>query len=188
MVKLVALYVTKNVATIDISNEENFIYDQKIQLELHKRYLKNVNPEKYGKKKKAKREEDVTQNKDEKRRLQQNELDRKRNKTETSAAKKLHLSKYEETDVRILYRNFRENKKNHDRLVSSLKTETGFDVICSCCLKYKLKSYCKPVKILSKAKVKKFILNICSLLKNRTDGQFVCNLCLRDINKNKTPK
>ena len=28
----------------------------------------------------------------------------------------------------------------------------------------------------------------CCLLKNRAYGQFVCNLCLKDVKKNKTPK
>ena len=41
---------------------------------------------------------------------------------------------------------------------------------------------------MSNAKVEKFIVNFCSLLKNRTTGQFVCNLCLKDINKNRIPK
>ena len=61
-------------------------------------------------------------------------------------------------------------------------------MICSSCLQYKSLQYCKPVSTLSKEKIKKFIVKKCSLLKNRTDGQFVCNLCLKDIKKNKKPK
>ena len=72
--------------------------------------------------------------------------------------------------------------------MKTLATDTGFDVICSSCLQYKSKTYCKQIKFLKKQKIKKFIVEFCSLLKNRTDGQFVCNLCLKDIRKNKIPK
>ena len=36
--------------------------------------------------------------------------------------------------------------------------------------------------------VAKYIVNESYLLKNRTKGQFVCNLCLKDIKNNKMPK
>ena len=61
-------------------------------------------------------------------------------------------------------------------------------MICSSCLQFKSRHYCKPIDGLSKEKVRKYVVKFCILLKNRSAGQFVCNLCLRDINKNRTPK
>ena len=72
--------------------------------------------------------------------------------------------------------------------MQEIKTETGFDVICSSCLQYKNKVYCKSVNILSNEKKKKFIVEYCSLLKNRSNAQYVCNLCLKDIRLDKYPK
>ena len=48
--------------------------------------------------------------------------------------------------------------------------------------------YCKPVSILSKEKQKTFIVKYCSILKNRSKDQVVCNICLKDIKQNKVPK
>ena len=78
--------------------------------------------------------------------------------------------------------------KNEAKLMSTLKTDTGFDVICSTCLQYKTKIYCKPLTTLSKAKMNKYTIKFCYLLKNRSKGQYVCNLCLSDINKDKVPR
>ena len=39
-----------------------------------------------------------------------------------------------------------------------------------------------------KEKYKRFIVNHCSLLKNRTEGKFLCNLCLNQIRQDKVPK
>ena len=101
---------------------------------------------------------------------------------------KLQLSDYEQTEKRKIYRNVR-NQNRYQRLVYlGLPTDTGFDVICSSCLQYKNKSFCKPIQILSKETSRNFIVQDCALLKNRTAGQFVCNPCLNDIKKNKTPK
>ena len=48
--------------------------------------------------------------------------------------------------------------------------------------------FCKPIKTLSEEKRKKFIVKFCALLKNRSNDQHVCNICLKDIKMNKTPK
>ena len=40
----------------------------------------------------------------------------------------------------------------------------------------------------SKEIVKKFIVQDCYLIKNRTEGQFICNLCLKDVKKDVMPK
>ena len=67
-------------------------------------------------------------------------------------------------------------------------TDTGFDVICSSCLQYKSIHYCKLVSSLSMEKRKKFIVQMCGILKNRSNEQYVCNLCLKDIREDKFPK
>ena len=48
--------------------------------------------------------------------------------------------------------------------------------------------YCKPINILSVENIQKFIVNNCAILRSREEGQFVCNLCLKDIRKGKLPK
>ena len=118
-----------------------------------------------------------------------NEFDKVRNtRPSRKVAKKFQLINYEKTAARRMYIKERNNKKFVAEILSTLKTETGFDIICSSCLQFKSRHYCKPIECLSNAKVEKFIVNFCSLLKNRTTGQFVCNLCLKDINKNRIPK
>ena len=67
-------------------------------------------------------------------------------------------------------------------------SDTGFDVICGSCLQYKSIQYCKQTSFLSKEKKRKCIIKKCNLLKNRSNNQFVCNLCLDDIKKDKKPK
>ena len=98
------------------------------------------------------------------------------------------LAAYEKTDTRKYYVRRRDYTKYQKTLISSLKTHTGFDVICRSCLQYKSKHYCKLVCKLDEEKVTKFIVKQCALLKNRSDDQFVCNLCLKDIKKDKLPK
>ena len=112
-------------------------------------------------------------------------IDKVRNKRED---RKLMLSDYEQTETRRYYRNIRDKTSYQKKIIRTLATDTGFDVICSSCLQYKSKNYCKPVKKLTAEHFKKFIIKFCCLLKNRNDGQFVCNLCLKDIQKNITPK
>ena len=73
-------------------------------------------------------------------------------------------------------------------MYDTFDTDTGFDVICSSCLQYKSIQYCKPVSTLSKTKQTKFIVKYCSILKIRSKDQYVCNLCLKDIKKDKIPK
>ena len=114
-----------------------------------------------------------------------NKIDKVRNRRPD---RKLQLSDYEEKEKRIYYRQIRDRRKYQNQLLKSLATDTGFDVICSSCLQYKSKSYCKPIRCLSKSKIKKFIVKSCCLLKNRAYGQFVCHLCLKDIKMSKVPK
>ena len=39
-----------------------------------------------------------------------------------------------------------------------------------------------------KSSLVEYLINFCSLLSNRSNGQYVCNLCLSDIKKNRLPK
>ena len=41
---------------------------------------------------------------------------------------------------------------------------------------------------LEKQKFSRFIIKYCDLLRNRSDGQFLCNLCLKQIKKNQVPQ
>ena len=62
------------------------------------------------------------------------------------------------------------------------------DIICSSCLQYKQMEFCKSSTILSKEKQRKFLVKDCFLVKHKAKGQFVCNLCLKDIKNDKLPK
>ena len=102
--------------------------------------------------------------------------------------RKVQLSNYEQTEARRIYNNIRNKKKYQELLSLSLLNDTGFDVVCSSCLQYKSKDFCKPISRLSREKITKYIIRFCFILKNRTEGQFICNACFNDIKKNKTPK
>ena len=97
-------------------------------------------------------------------------------------------NEYEHTATRRIYKKDWSNTQNQKKLRSILASDTGFDTICSSCLQYKSLDNCKSVGVLSREKVRKFIIDQCFLLKNRHEGQFVCNLCLKDIKNNKMPK
>ena len=102
--------------------------------------------------------------------------------------KKLKLQKFEQTDTRRKYMNTYNKSRIQRQLCSRLATDTGFDIICSSCLQYKSKHLCKSIESLEEEKSKKFVIKFCSLLKNRSEGQFICFLCLKDINRDKIPK
>ena len=74
------------------------------------------------------------------------------------------------------------------KLLETFDSETGFDIICSSCLQYKSLQYCKPVTVLSLEAQRKFIFKYCALLKNRSNNQHICNMCLKVIKRNITPK
>ena len=95
--------------------------------------------------------------------------------------RKSQLSDYEQTETRRRYVNIRNRSRYQRKLLETIATDTGFDIICSSCLQYKSFQYCKPVSNLSKENIKKFIVKKCTILKNRSTGQHVCNLCLDDI-------
>ena len=128
---------------------------------------------------------DKKRDQNDERKKMHNRVDKKRDKTPKRKMMHHAYDKTEEGKFYIKRRNYSNYQKT---LMSRLKTDTGFDVICSSCLQYRSKNYCKPVSTLGKEKIRKFIINKCALLKNRTDGQFVCNLCLRDIKKDVLPK
>ena len=110
------------------------------------------------------------------------------NKARKRLKEKLKLCTFDETETQRYYRNV-QNKKRYQRVLSSTLTkDTGFDVVCCSCLQYKNKAYCKELIGELIEKTNKFVIKMCSLLKNRTDGRFVCNVCLNDIKKNKVPK
>ena len=112
-------------------------------------------------------------------------IDKVRNQRED---RKLKLKDYEQTDTRRHYINIRDKSRYQKQQLASLATDTGFDVICSSCLQFKTKSYCRLVTATMKDKYKRFIIKYCALLKNRTEGQFLCNLCLNQIRQDKVPK
>ena len=107
--------------------------------------------------------------------------DKKRDCTENRKAR-------EQREERKYYRKARDNLRYQKKIYETFDNDTGFDVICSSCLQYKNMQYCKPVSILSKEKQKTFIVKYCSILKNRSKDQVVCNICLKDIKQNKVPK
>ena len=100
-----------------------------------------------------------------KRKAAKNEIDKVRDKTpkrlkmhqniNKRPQRKLQLSNYEQTEKRIHYRKIRDAQRYQASLLTSLKTETGFDVICHSCLQYKSKHLCKPLECMSKAKIEK---------------------------------
>ena len=97
--------------------------------------------------------------------------------------------KRDQTEERILYyKRKRDTPYYHKKILKSFHCDTGFDVICSSCLQYKNRDYCESIDKLSEARKKRFIVKYSSLLKNRSDGQYVCNLCLKGIKCDKVPK
>ena len=109
----------------------------------------------------------------------------------TPKRKKMHSRidhrRYQKEERRY-YINMRNNLKYQKKLFDTFDTDTGFDLICSSCLQYKCMEYCKSISVLSIEAQKKFIISNCALLKNREEGQYVCNLCLKDIKKGRLPK
>ena len=120
-----------------------------------------------------------------KRKKMHSDIDKARNKT---MKRKRMFSDYEQTEIRQLYKKRKYDEKIESKVLSTLDTDTGFDLICSSCLQYKQREYCQNITTLSKEIVSKFIVNDSYLVKNRTEGQFVCNLCLIDIKNNTMPK
>ena len=109
-------------------------------------------------------------------------IDKVRNQRED---RKLLFRQYDQTETRRRWILNRDKSRYHRQISSTLATDTGFDVICSSCLQYKSKSFCKPIEKLNEAKQNKFIIKMCSLLKNRYDGQMVCNICFNEKNGRK---
>ena len=69
-----------------------------------------------------------------------------------------------QTEKRRFFHNVRDTRRYQKKLHETFATDTGFDIICSSCLQYKNKNYCKPIIILSQAKQKKFIVKNCAIL------------------------
>ena len=89
---------------------------------------------------------------------------------------------------KLYYKQQKDNPKYNEKLIKSFYSDTGFDLICSSCLEYKKREYCKSINTLSSESKGKYIVKYCSILKNRSEGQYVCNLCLKDIRNGKVPK
>ena len=127
----------------------------------------------------------------------QSEIDRARDQTEErkrmhkavdklrnqTMKRKRMFSDYEQTETQRLYKKRKYNEYTQNKLISTLDSDTGFDLICSSCLQYKQREYCQNINTLSKDLITKYIVDYSYLVKNRTEGQFVCNLCLKDIKK-----
>ena len=71
------------------------------------------------------------------------------------------------------------------KLRSTHCADTGFEVICSCCLQYKNITACQTIDVLSAKQQKKLTIKSCSLHKNRSKGYFICGSCKMDIDKDK---
>ena len=134
-----------------------------------------------------KTEERQTRDKTEKRRLMHQELDAERDKTEKrqlmhkdvdvirnkSKKRKRFFSDYEQTVAGRLYKKRKYNEETTKKILSTLDTDTGMDIICSSCLQYKQIEFCKSSTILSEEKQRKFLVKDYFLVKHKADGQFV---------------
>ena len=78
-------------------------------------------------------------------------IDRIRNK---NPARKSQVNDYELKATRRHYRTKRDNLRYQKKLVSTISTDTGFDIICSSCLQYKSNQYCKLISCLDQKKRK----------------------------------
>ena len=109
----------------------------------------------------------------------------------TPKRRKMHQDidkRRDQTEERIYYKKTKNSLRYQKKLLETFYTDTGFDVICASCLQYRNLEYCNPVSILRREKQKQFIVKYCALLKNRSEDQHVCNLCLKDIGSNKVLK
>ena len=160
------------------------------------------NRDKTLKRKKMHQAIDAERNKTPQRKKANQAIDEKRDKT--PKRKKMHqaidklryqtmkrkqmFNDYEQTETQRLYKKRKYDENAQNKLISTLDFDTGFDLICSSCLQYKHREYCQNIDTLSKELVTKYIVIYSYLVKNRTEGQFVCNLCLKDIKNNVMPK
>ena len=131
---------------------------------------------------------DAKRDKTTKRKAMHQDIDKKRDKTHKR--RKMHQENDRIRDrypERIYYKKSKITKKYQENLINKLYTDTGFDVICSCCLQYKSLEYCKPISTLDRRQQQKYIVKYCALLKNRSNLQHICNICLKDIKKDKIP-
>ena len=109
----------------------------------------------------------------------------------TPKRKQMHQNidrKRNQTDEYKYYKKAKDNLRYQKKLYDTFDTDTGFDVICGSCLQYKSLEYCKPTSILNEELQRKYIVKHCALLQDRSSDQHVCNLCLKEIKRNKTPK
>ena len=97
---------------------------------------------------------DNKRDKTQKRRSMHNKIDKKRD--QTPKRKKMHAD-YEKTDTRKYFVKRRDESNYQKKLMASLKTDTGFDEICSSCLQYKSKNYCKLISILRKKRLRSLL-------------------------------
>ena len=65
--------------------------------------------------------------------------------------------------------------------MKEFSTDTGFDVVCSACMQYKSLKYCKSTSILDADKQNKFLVRDCKFLETKYGNEYVCNICLQDI-------
>ena len=137
------------------------------------------------KRKKMNQAIDAKRNQTPKRKKMNQAIDKLRNQT---VKRKRMFSDYEQSETQRLYKKRKYNECTRNKLISTLDSDTGFDLICSSCLEYKQREYCQNIDTLSKDLITKYIVNYSYLVKNRTEGQFVCNLCLKDIRNDKLPK
>ena len=93
-----------------------------------------------------------------------------------------------EDPIRQEYLKENVKKQRQKKLLSTYVTDTGFDLICSCCLQYKSEYACKSINVLSSKQQKEYTVKKCKLLESRSEGLGICNSCLAEIKRGKRPK
>ena len=119
-----------------------------------------------------KRKHDQIRDKQEPRITEKRKHDKIRNQEEDR-------KQYNQSNARLQYQK---------KLRATYLTDTGFDVICSCCLQYKNEALCKNIDVLSAKQQRDFTVKNCDLLRNRSGNFFICMSCKSDIDKDKMPK
>ena len=128
------------------------------------------------------KEYEKKRSKDPKRIKSKQKIETKRRRTEQ---RKSYLRNYEYTEQRQQYNKDKYQKK----LISTYSTDTGFGVICSCCLQYKNKMSCKDISVLSAKQQHMYVIKRGYVLENREKNKFyICNSCKTYIDREEMPK
>ena len=124
----------------------------------------------------------------EKRMEMHQDVDKKRDQTEDR--RKLHQevdkNRYQTEKRQEDLRRFQKNKR-FEKFLMSIELDTGFDVICCCCIEYKSRYACTKITVLPTAKQKKYLINT-KLVVSKDGKRYVCKSCRSQIAKDKIPE